>query len=826
MQSGAVVTASTSKTEQGLPRPLLRYVTIIVVAGLCCVLVSITAVVGDPMPHWWSLLLTILLVGVAGLPLIRVRIGSDALAFSWGGAAIAASLTLLPPAWVPIAVVLAGPASWVRWRRQPLKALFNIANYVVGASIAVGIVGLLTKDPTDVRTISGSLALVVAAILHDTWTDLTTAGVVGLAQGKSPLRVYAAGFGTQLITAAGTLSATLVVLALVRMDTRVLFVVPPLLLALRQAYDGRLRGREEREGWQRLLAATRGLADLDEQIVLSRAATSAARLFSAPTAEVELATGRLVRGTEEETIYDGPADGAPSGSTHRVIERTVGPVTAPYGWLRLRFRGPVELKDREEAMLGALTAELHSALANAEQHAKARHQATHDPITGLRNRAGLLDDGQVTLARTAAAGLDAAAMLVDLTGFREIVDTLGHAAGEAVLRHAAARLETAAIPGELVARLDGDDFAVLVGRISDPSQAAHRAEALLGAVAEPIEIAGCRLSVAGVAGIAYGVRAETSLDELLRQAGVAVHGVRAGSGGRVGFYAPERDAGSVSRLVLASELRTALASLDQLSLLYQPIIDLHTGDPLGAEALVRWQHPTRGQLLPEEFLPVVEHAGLMPDLTRKVFDIALGNAAEWSRHGIEVPVAVNVSPPTLLDREFPGQIAAALSRHRVPASRVTLEITETSVLSHLEVVDQVLAELRDLGIRLSLDNFGKGWSSLSHLARVPVHEVKLAATFTESLFSSPQASAIVRGTLEIARALDLRVVAEGVTSAMQRATLVSLGCHAGQGAHFFPPLSANKIGPALWSSAVRALAASDGADVIPLAKRRTPRQDS
>src|SRR4029453_14513527 len=173
------------------------------------------------------------------------------------------------------------------------------------------------------------------------------------------------------------------------------------------------------------------------------------------------------------------------------------------------------------------------------------------------------------------------------------------------------------------------------------------------------------------------------------------------------------------------------------------IVDLHNGEAIGAEALVRWNHPTRGQLCPEEFLPVVEHARLLPELTRRVFDIALENAAEWSRHGIEVPVAVDVSPRTLLDREFPGQVAAALSRHRVPAARVTLEITETTVLSHLEVVDQVLAELRDLGVRLSLDNFGKGWSSLSHLARVPVHEVKLAATFIESLFTSPQSAAIV-----------------------------------------------------------------------------------
>jgi len=312
------------------------------------------------------------------------------------------------------------------------------------------------------------------------------------------------------------------------------------------------------------------------------------------------------------------------------------------------------------------------------------------------------------------------------------------------------------------------------------------------------------------------------MPELLRQAGVALHAVHSAVG-RIDFYAPERDMRSVSRLVLASELRAALQDLGQIELLYQPILDLNTGEAVAAETLVRWHHPARGPLALEEFLPVVEHAGLLPELTRRVLDSALGCAADWTRQGSNVPVAINVSPRTLLDRDFPGEVAAALSRHRVPAGRLTLEITETSVVSHLAVVDGVLDELRDLGVRLSLDDFGTGWSSLSHLARLPVHEVKIAATFTERLLSSPQASAVVRGTLEIARALDLRVVAGGVTGAIQRATLISLGCHAGQGDHFFPPLPADRIGPALWSSTVRAAAASDGADVIPLSQRR-PRE--
>ena len=607
-----------------------------------------------------------------------------------------------------------------------------------------------------------------------------------------------------------------------QIDVRVLVVLPPLLLSLRQAYVGRLRGREERESWQGLLEATRSLADLDERVVLARTTAEATRLFAADRAEIELADGRLVRGDQQGVSYDGPAAGAATDDAVAVVERPIGSDAAPIGVLRLCFAAAISLRDREQAMLGAVAAELHSALVNAGRHAAAQHEATHDPLTDLINRAGLLNRGRATLAESAAAGLDAAVLLVDISGFREIVDTLGHAAGDAAMVHTARRLEAAVLPGELVARLEGDEFVVLLPKLTDPAQASHRADTLLGAVASPASIGGAQLTLAGVAGIAYAPRGEVALDELLRQAGVALHAVHSAVG-RIDFYAPERDVRSVSRLVLASELRTALQDMDQIELLYQPILDLNTGEAIAAEAQVRWHHPARGPLDPEEFLPVVEHAGLLPDLTRRMLDCALGSAADWTRQGIDAPVAINVSPRTLLDRDFPGEVAAALSRHRVPAGRLTLEITETSVVSHLAVVDGVLDELRDLGVRLSLDDFGTGWSSLSHLARLPVHEVKIAATFTERLLSSPSAAAVVRGTLEIARALDLRVVAEGVTGAIQRATLISLGCHAGQGDHFFPPLPADRIGPALWSSSVRAATASEGADVIPLSQRRLNR---
>jgi len=777
------------------------------------------AAVDGPSPVWWQLVACVALFILAGLASFSMRFGSHKVLVWWSEVAVVVSLMMLPLGWVVLATALGAAAKALRRRHQPLKAVFNAALDIAAVGFVVALLSLSGWAPLQVTEFGDLVAVIAAALIYSQLTEVCTALVIGLSQGRSPLAIYRAGLTINLVSQAGNLAAAVLAVVLVRVDPRVMLVLPPLLFCLQQAYEARLRGRDERESWQGLLDATRSLADLDERVVLARATAEATRLFGADRAEVELVSDRLVRGDEHGVGYDGPIAAAPANEAAATVERPVGPDAAPLGLLRLCFAAPVSLNDREQAMLGAVAAELHSALVNAGRHATAQHEATHDPLTDLLNRAGLQVQGRAALAETAAARVDAAVVLIDISGFREIVDTLGHAAGDAVLVHTARRLEDALLPGELVARLEGDEFAVLLPKLTDPAQASHRADALLGAVASPAVVGGTALSLTSVAGIAYAPRGQEELPELLRQAGVALHAVHS-TVGRIDFYAPERDMRSVSRLVLASELRSALHEMEQIELLYQPIVDLNTGEALAAEALVRWHHPTRGPLTLEEFLPVVEHAGLLPDLTRRVLDSALGCAADWTRQGSDVPVAINVSPRTLLDRDFPGEVAAALSRHRVSAGRLTLEITETSVVSHLAVVDGVLEELRDLGVRLALDDFGTGWSSLSHLARLPVHEVKIAGAFTERLLSSPQASAVVRGTLEIARALDLRVVAEGVTGAIQRATLISLGCHAGQGDHFFPPLPADRIGPALWSSTVRAAAASDGADVIPLSQRR------
>jgi EAL domain-containing protein (putative c-di-GMP-specific phosphodiesterase class I) len=222
-----------------------------------------------------------------------------------------------------------------------------------------------------------------------------------------------------------------------------------------------------------------------------------------------------------------------------------------------------------------------------------------------------------------------------------------------------------------------------------------------------------------------------------------------------------------------------------------------TAAPTGVEALVRWRHPRRGQLSPNEFIRTVEHTELLTPFTRRVLDLALTSAADWHAAGVDVPVSVNVSARSLLDPSFPAQIADALRRHRTPPSRLVLEITESVAVSEQAIVDDVLAQLRDTGVQLSLDDFGTGYSSLAIVTRAPVDEIKIDRSFVDDMIHLPAADAVVRGAVELGARLGVRVVAEGVETTEQRAALIAMGCPSAQGYHFCKPMPADRITQAL-----------------------------
>ncbi|HYN93250.1 MAG TPA: bifunctional diguanylate cyclase/phosphodiesterase, partial [Pilimelia sp.] len=501
----------------------------------------------------------------------------------------------------------------------------------------------------------------------------------------------------------------------------------------------------------------------------------------------------------------------PADESGRVVHRPMRVGGADVGELRVRYPAEASPGQRDELALTAFSVALGAALHDAATHrrlrlleARSSHDKLHDPLTGLLNRAALLVKGDVHL-RLLESDRPVALLLLDIDHFKEVNDTLGHAAGDELLQVTARRLRELAQPGELLARLGGDEYAILlspgppagepaglVDRPAPMSLVLRRARQIAEALAVPTEVAGVQLSVEASVGVALAPAGAADMTELLRRADIAMYQAKAG-GGSVAWYDSARDEASTDQLALLAEIREALTVDDQLVLALQPAVDLATGEPTGVEALIRWRHPRRGALGPGEFVRVVEGSELLAAFTRYVIDKALAAAADWARQGVPVPISVNVSARSLLDPRLPMDVTELLRRHQVPPHRLVLEITETVVMSELEIIDEVLGGLRQVGVQLAVDDFGTGYSSLTFLTRITVDELKVDRAFVGRMVDSPEAAAIVRTTVDLARELGLRVVAEGVETADQRAALAALGCTAAQGYHFFRPMPADKV---------------------------------
>ncbi|MEV4491249.1 bifunctional diguanylate cyclase/phosphodiesterase [Micromonospora coxensis] len=730
----------------------------------------------------------------------RIRIRSTTHSISWNETALVIAVAIAPTPWVILCTAVG--VTLASLQLPPIKLAFGVGKNVLMAGVAGVVFAAVGWDrlPAQPWDMIPPLALVyLVAVVMD---EVLAIPVIALASGnrishqfRSNLDLRVAGYAVRFVV----VICTLLVL---RADPRLLLAMPPLVLSLHLAYSTRIRTRTEQQAWQRLARTTDALNVVDLDKVLTTAVTQAAELFSADEVEIALRDGgRTVRGAGSTITYDGPA-GEPSPVDGSVVHaRLEGhDRTASVGTLRLRFRGPVQLSEREQYTLRTFTSALCTAVRNAQAYAELarvaaehEHAATHDALTGLANRRHLLESGTEQLATRHAEGVTAL-VLIDLNHFKEVNDTLGHAAGDQVLTQVADRLRRAARDEDLVARLGGDEFAVLLRALPAPAVAAHRAEALIGVLHEPFDVDGMRISVEASGGIA-AAPASGGMPELLRRADVAMYQAKR-AGQRVATYAPGRDTADLGRLTLGGELPRAVAD-HEFTVNFQPIVDLGSGEVTGAEALARWHHPTHGMIDPLRFLEAVERSGLLPAFAEAILDQALLAAVSWRTAGFDLPVSVNVSPRSLLDARFPGAVLARLRAHDLPPDRLVLELTETLTLSQLDVVDRVLSRLRDAGVRLALDDFGTGYSSLSLLSRIPVHELKIDRSFVTAMEGSTEAAAVIRSTLDLGRSLDLTVVAEGVESEPQRRALWELGCAAGQGHLFARPLPAGTLLAAL-----------------------------
>jgi diguanylate cyclase len=417
-----------------------------------------------------------------------------------------------------------------------------------------------------------------------------------------------------------------------------------------------------------------------------------------------------------------------------------------------------------------------------------RRQAIMDHLTGLPNRRALYVQAGVRLADPEHCRQ--ALLLLDLDRFKEVNDSLGHHMGDELLIQAGVRLGEHLRTGDLLVRLGGDEFAVLL-EDAGTDEASQVAAKLCGALAVPFALDDLAVHSSVSIGIALFPNHGPDLSTLLRKADVAMYKAKS-SGEGYHVYGGADDADFSTRLRTVDELRTALSS-DQLVVYYQPKVDLLTGQVHDVEALVRWEHPTRGLLYPETFVDLVEEAGLMPALTRVVLGIALDQAAAWQASGRRLTIAVNLSASSLVDADLPDEVAAMLVARDLHPGALQLEITEEFLMADRDRARNILTRLRRQGIQISVDDFGTGYSSLAYLRDLPIDELKLDSSFVFPMADDAHAAALVEATIQLAHSLQLRMVAEGVENETAYRELARLGCDQAQGYHMSRPVPAAEL---------------------------------
>jgi diguanylate cyclase (GGDEF)-like protein len=441
--------------------------------------------------------------------------------------------------------------------------------------------------------------------------------------------------------------------------------------------------------------------------------------------------------------------------------------------------------------LALLYAVLFRIVARASR--RLRHLALHDALTGLPNRTLFHERAELAI-KGIRPDRTVAVLLVDLDRFKEVNDTLGHDHGDELLKVVAERLAGALRGGDTLARLGGDEFAVVLTDLPNRGSAAETAGRLHDALRRPFELRGIAVELDASVGIAFSPEHGRDVTTLIQRADVAMYDAKR-TQSRIETYSTERDPYSPARLSLLGELRRAIDG-DELVLHYQPKISLEGDRVTGVEALVRWEHPEHGLLQPDQFVPLAERTGTIAHLTRWVLGTALRQCAEWRVTYPDLTVAVNLAAANALDVGLPAMVQELLDEHGLPGNALECEVSETTVMSDPHRVTEVLAALRELGVRLSLDDFGTGKASLAYLKQLPLDEVKIDRAFITGMSDDDGDAVIVRSTIDLARNLGLDVVAEGVESASVLEALVDLRCKSAQGYYLSRPLPSEELG--LW----------------------------
>lgn len=798
------------------------YIAAVVAAAAAASLVVIRAQHGPVLPHHvaWPLL-TVGFVATSAFPM-KFHVRRQTVEVDLVGLTVVIAAVTASSSSVLLAVLCAGLTRIRQYKWRVDRTLFNVASAILAVAISLSVLDTLLPRSAVLGPRTWP-TLVLLPVVYELVTGLLVFGIVGIS-GGSPgwayIRTYLTGLGLvlPLNAALGVVAATV---AWSQPWALLLLLGPGVLVCawyrradkiknrysdLQKLYEFTVKLSEQSEGSELISAAlgeARHLLHALSVVVYLPGKSGMVRYqldndgqLGASRQELPQSLKKVTHDQESILIARGkqPALLAETGLSD-LVAAPVDVGTDRPGVLVIGERegSHATFDNDDRLLLEALAANMGTALTSVRRHdalqesrIRREYDLRHDDLTGLPNRSEFASQLSGALARRQPSEM-MAVVLMDLDGFKEINDTVGHDIGDVVLQQTAQRLREIAVDGKVVARLGGDEFALLLPQAESIDGVLRAAEIARDAVSRPIREKGLVLDLRASVGVAI---VPLHRDDPLKCAEVAMYEAKRSHGGIV-TYDQAIDHNTTRKLLLATELRKAMSD-DELEVYYQPVADLRSGDIRGFEALLRWRHEQYGSVSPSEFIPVAEKTGLINELTWWVLGRALRELRRWQDEGYEFTMAVNLSARSLMDKDLVGRLRQQIEDIGVRPRSVVLEITESSIMVDTDRSERVLQELADLGVELAIDDYGTEYSSLSRLQRLPVTTVKIDRSFVMHMCANDRDEKIVRATIYLAHTLGQRVIAEGVEDLTTWERLTELGCDEVQGYYLSAPIPAEQ----------------------------------